>query len=108
MISETGADGVAIGRGAVGNPFIFAEIRASLEGESYTPPSLDERVAAALKQLRVAILEKGEAVAIPESRKQIALYLRSFRGAATIRAKINRATTYEEVAEAMTSALDVE
>ena len=101
MLSETGADGIAIGRGAVGNPFLFREITLALEGESFTPPTLNERIDAALFQLRHAIEEKGEYTAVTESRKQIALYLRSFRGAAQIRAKINRATTYEAVEAAL-------
>ena len=105
MIRETGADGIAIGRGAVGNPFIFAEITAALEGREFVEPTTEERVETALLQLRTATLEKGERMAIPEARKQIALYLRSFRGAARIRAEINRALTYDEVANALRLAL---
>ena len=90
-----------VGRGAIGNPFLFSEILAALSGGEYTPPSLDERIKTALFQLSVAIEEKGEGVAVRESRKQIALYLHSFRGAAAIRAKINRAETYREVEEAL-------
>ena len=105
MLRDTGADGIAIGRGAVGNPFIFSEIKCALEGGIYTPPTLEERVETALLQLRESIAEKGERVAIPEARKQIALYLRSFRGAARIRAEINRATEYAEVEAALRSAL---
>ena len=105
MIRETGADGIAIGRGAVGNPFIFAEITAALEGLEFVEPTTEERVETALLQLRTATLEKGERMAIPEARKQIALYLRSFRGAARIRAEINRALTYDEVANALRLAL---
>lgn len=106
MLRDTNADGIAIGRGAVGNPFIFAEILAALKNESYSPPTLEERVSTALHQLAVAIDEKGERVAIPEARKQIALYLRSFHGAARIRAEINRAQTFGEVEKALKSALD--
>ena len=106
MLRDTGADGIAIGRGAVGNPFIFSEITAALNGEDFAEPSIEARVDAALFQLKEAIADKGERVAIPESRKQIALYLKSFRGAAQIRAKINHATTYEEVEAALKSALD--
>ena len=106
MLKETGADGIAIGRGAVGNPFIFSEIQAALRGESYTEPSIEEKIYAALFQLKEAIADKGERIAIPEARKQIALYLKSFRGAAQIRGQINRATTYEEVEKALMSALD--
>ena len=97
MLSDTGADGIAIGRGAVGNPFLFAEILAAMENREYTPPTLAERVDTALLQLRLSIEEKGESRAVNEARKQIALYLSGFRGAAKIRAVINTATTYSEV-----------
>lgn len=106
VLSETGADGIMIGRGAIGNPFLFSEIRARLSGENYIPPSLPERIDTALFQLSAAIEEKGEGVAVREARKQIALYLRSFRGAAQLRADINRAETYEEVKAALQKALD--
>lgn len=105
MLCDTGADGIAIGRGAVGNPFIFSEILSALKGETYNEPSTEERVEIALLQLKTAVEEKGERVAIPEARKQIALYLRSFRGAARIRAEINRAITYTDVEKALKSAL---
>ena len=101
MLSETGADGIAVGRGAVGNPFLFGEIRAALRGEDYKKPTPDEICDTALRQLRLAIENKGERVAVCESRKQVALYLRSVRGAAAIRCKMNRAETYEDALEVM-------
>lgn len=97
MLSDTGADGIAVGRGAVGNPFIFSEISAALEGKTFAYPSLEEKVRVALWQLRLAIEDKGEARAVPEARKQIASYLHSFKGAARIRVKINQALTYSEI-----------
>lgn len=100
MLSDTGADGIAIGRGAVGNPFIFREILSLMRGEEYILPTLKERADAALYQLAVACEDKGESAAIPEARKQIAQYLRAFHGAAKIRAKINMATTQSEIKEA--------
>lgn len=108
MLKDTGSDGIAIGRGAVGNPFIFSEIRSALCGESFTPPTLEEKVDVALWQLRLAIEDKGEEKAVPEARKQIASYLHSFRGAAQIRAKINRALTYGEIEQIFTEALKEE
>ena len=105
MLRDTGADGIAIGRGAVGNPFIFNEIICALEDKAFTEPTIEERIDTALLQLKTAVEEKGERIAIPEARKQIALYLRSFRGAARIRAEINRATTYDEVAATLKSAI---
>jgi nifR3 family TIM-barrel protein len=105
VLCETGADGIMVGRGAIGNPFVFSEIIASLSGGEYNPPSLEERIETALLQLSVAIEEKGEGVAVRESRKQIALYLHSFRGASAIRAEINRAQTFSDVELALRSAL---
>ena len=105
-LRETGADGIAVGRGAVGNPFIFSEITSALEGKAFAEPTIEERIDTALLQLRTAVEEKGERMAIPEARKQIAIYLRSFHGAARIRAEINRALTYGEVEKALKSALN--
>lgn len=106
MFRDTNADGIAIGRGAVGNPFIFNEIICALENKDYSAPTIEQRIDIALHQLKAAVDEKGERVAIPEARKQIALYLRSFHGAARIRADINRALTYQDVEKALKSALE--
>ena len=103
MISDTGADGIAVGRGAVGNPFIFSEITAALEDREHPEPTLCERIDTAILQLKLAVEEKGERQAIPEARKQIALYLRSFRGASQLRALINRSTSFLEVEAALLS-----
>ena len=108
MLSYTGADGIAIGRGAVGNPFLFREIISAMRGEEYKAPTIREKTEIALLQLRLAIEDKGERMAVPEARKQIALYLRSFRGAAAIRAEINRALTYGEVERILLEALERE
>lgn len=108
MLNETGADGIAIGRGAVGNPFLFREIARSFEGEEYIYPTLAEITNVALLQLRLAIEDKGEKIAVPEARKQIASYLHSFRGAAQIRAEINRALSYSEIERIMLDALKKE
>ena len=97
MLADTGADGIAVGRAAVGNPFIFSEITAMLEGREYTEPTLDMRREYAIEHIRLAVLDKGERVAVPESRGAIASYFTSFQGAAAIRADINRAQTMDEV-----------
>lgn len=108
MIDYTGADGIAVGRGAVGNPFLFREIAALLSGDRFAVPTLRDKIDVALLQLRLAIEDKGERVAVPEARKQIALYLRSFRGAAQLRSEINRATMYSEIESAFLYALENE
>lgn len=105
MLRDTGADGIAIGRAAVGNPYIFAEIEAALSGKSFTPPTLHEKIEMAKRELRLAVEDKGEAVAIPEARKKIALYFKGFRGCAMLRAGINSALTLDKV-ESLLSALE--
>ena len=102
-IRITGADGLMIGRGAVGNPFIFEEIKAALDGREFKSPTLAERIDTAIRQLSAAVLDKGEAIAVPEARKQTALYLKGFKGAAQIRARINLASTFSEVKAALLS-----
>lgn len=102
VLSVTGADGIMIGRGAVGNPFIFSELSAAILGGSYTPPTLDERKRAALTQLTYAIEDKGEQVAVREARGQLAKYFHSFRGSAELRARINRAETRADIEAAIT------
>ena len=103
VLSITGADGIMIGRGAVGNPFLFSEIKAMLSGEDYAEPTPDERKAAALTQLSYAIADKGEFVAVREARGQLAKYFHGFRGSAELRAKINRAESREEIEAAITA-----
>jgi len=97
MLSYTGADGVMIGRGAIGNPFIFEEIISVLSGKPMREIPYEERIDTALLQLSLAIKDKGENIAVRESRKQISLYFKGWRGAAELRANINKAETYAEV-----------
>ncbi|MBQ7789178.1 MAG: tRNA dihydrouridine synthase DusB [Clostridia bacterium] len=102
MLNETGADSVMIGRGALGNPFIFEEIKALLENKSYTPPTIFEKIQVAMEQVRILISEKGEKIGIPESRKHISWYLKGLRGNAPIKVAINGATTYLEIEKILT------
>jgi len=101
MLEYTGCDGIMIGRGAVGNPFIFAEILARLKGEAAPDVTVDKRREVALRQLRLAVEDKGEKVAIPEARRQIAAYFKGFSNSARLRCKINTSTTEAEVIEAI-------
>ena len=108
MLRETGCDGLMIGRAAVGRPFVFREIKAALKGEPIPPVTNAERLSAALLQLDFAIADKGERVAVMESRKQAAQYLFGLRDAASYRRAICEAKTREEVAGILRSALENE
>ncbi len=97
-LSESGCYGLMIGRGAVGNPFLFREAAALLRGEPLPPPpSREERIATALRHLAAAIDDKGEAVAVRECRKVIAAYTHGMKGAASVRFAVNAALTYREI-----------
>lgn len=97
MKRETGCDGIAIGRGAVGNPFVFSKIIAALDGRKETPPTGKERYAAAVAQLRLRAEEKGERAAVLESRKQMAAFLHDFKNAPAARARIHEAESVSDM-----------
>lgn len=104
MLEETGCDGIMIGRGAVGNPYVFEEIAAWMDGEDYTPPTLGERLDFALYQLTLAARDKGERSAVMESRKQLAEVIRGSAGAAALRGRINMAASLAEIREILAEA----
>ncbi len=90
MLEETGCEGLMIGRGAIGNPFIFSELSAFFDNRKYTPPTPDMIADTAIFQLTEMVKEKGEAIAIPEARKHLSAYIYGRRGAAQAREEINR------------------
>ncbi len=97
MFERTGCDAVMLGRGAMGNPWLFSEIRAALYGEEYTPPTDRERIEVALRQLDTAVAEKGEKLGVLQSRGQLSWYLKGIRGASSARGALNTATTKDEM-----------
>jgi len=101
ILRETGADAVMIGRGAIGDPFIFERIRAGVDGIEYSEPTLDERVAVAMRQLSLSAAEKGEYTAVREARGQLAHYFKGFSGAAQLRSEINRAESKAQIEAAV-------
>ena len=103
MYEETGVDSIMIGRGALGNPFIFEEIKCLLEGKSYTPPTVFEKIATARKQVALMIEDKGETIAICEARKHLAWYIKGLHGCTDIKVAINKATTFEEIDRILTN-----
>lgn len=106
MLRATGADGLMIGRGAVGNPFVFEEIRAAIDKETYYSPSAEERARTAMRQLMLSVEDKGEERAVREARGALGRYLRAFRGAASLRARVHMAETVEDVAAVFRDAVN--
>ena len=96
MYEQTGVDGVAVGRGALGNPFIFSQIKSYFETGTYGEYDKRTRLTTALEQVRDMCRIKGEKVAVPEARKHLAFYLKGMRGAAKIKNAVFAAKSYEE------------
>ena len=81
MLKDTGADGIAIARGALGNPWLFDEIYARLNNLPKPKEiSLNERLDTALKQIEKTVLYKGERIALLEARKHLCYYLKYIPG----------------------------
>jgi len=98
MLEETGCDGIMIGRGALGNPWIFRQVECYLkEGRLISPPACEEIIKTALKHLRLLTDLKGEDAGVREMRKHAAWYLRGIRGAGRARRDINRCKTIYEM-----------
>lgn len=98
MFEETGVDGVAVGRGAKGNPWIFREIRSYLEtGVIPDRPTEEEVITMILRHLSLEMSYKPEYVAVREMRKHIAWYTAGLHGSSRLRQAVNEAETAEQV-----------
>ena len=105
MIAKTGCDGVAVGRAALGNPWVFAEIRANLSGESFTPPTEADRRREAMILARDIVGEHGDSAAARECRGRVAHFLAGVRGAAAMRGRIHRAESLSKIEEILAQSL---
>lgn len=102
LLDKTGCDGVAIGQGAMGNPFIFEECNAMINGQSYRAPEKDEVIAVAKDHIKALCTDKGEYLGVREARKHLGWYVKGMTGAAEARRQINSA----ESLDALFCALD--
>ncbi len=100
MMEQTGCDIVMIGRGALGNPWIFGEINRLLGHDRPSMPiSMAERISVLLRHIRMMCDEKGEAVGMREARKHAAWYFKGVKGAAALRRKSTSLETYQDLIE---------
>ena len=98
MLRETGCDGVMIGRGALGNPWIFTQARALMEGrEPPVGPSFTERLDAAWEHAVLFASECDETRAVRELRGQLAWYIKGSPGASALRAKLCEAKSLGDI-----------
>jgi tRNA-dihydrouridine synthase B len=98
MMSQTGCDGIMIGRGAMGNPWLFLRTVHLLEIGSLVPgPGFLDKIEMARRHLKMVEAFKGEDKAVREMRKHISWYLKGLRDAAKVRELINKARTIKDI-----------
>ncbi|WP_293967342.1 tRNA dihydrouridine synthase DusB [uncultured Eubacterium sp.] len=100
MLEKTNADAIMIGRGVLGNPWVFSKINAYLDECRVLPePSVTQKMAVMLKHIQKIIEYKGEYTAIREARHHAAYYTKGMRGGAKLRAEIGKLERFEQLQE---------
>ena len=98
LLQETGCDGVMIGRGSQGNPWIFHQILHWMEtGEHVAKPTHEEVRQMILRHAKLQVECKGEYIGIREMRKHVAWYTTGYPNSAKLRAKVNEVDTLEQL-----------
>ena len=98
MQKETGCDGVMIGRGAQGNPWIFSELLAyDRTGEMPARPTMEEIKQMIYRHARLQVKYKGEYLGIREMRKHVSWYTSGLPNSAKLRGEINAVESLEEL-----------
>jgi tRNA-dihydrouridine synthase B len=91
--SFTGADGIMIGRGATGNPWIFAEVKAAMTGQSHEEPSVEEKIATVKNHVKALHQFYGEYMGVRISRKHFSWYIKNIQLEDSIRASFMAEST---------------
>lgn len=100
MLEKTNANAIMIGRGALGNPWVFSKINAYLDECRVLPePSVTQKMAVMLKHIQKIIEYKGEYTAMREARHHAAYYTKGMRGGAKLRAEIGKLERFEQLQE---------
>ena len=98
LYEQTDCDLIMVGRGALGEPWIFQQIEAYLNHEVLLPdPGMAQRMATLMKQVQLMVPYKGERVALLEARKHTAWYLSGMRGAAQLRREAGSLSSMEDL-----------
>jgi len=98
MLEYTGVDGIMIGRGSMGNPWIFEQIEHYLRtGEKLPRPTNQEKYEILKEHIELDIREKGEGVALNEMRKHIGWYTKNMKDASSFRNEVNHTTSKDEL-----------
>ena len=108
MFEYTGCDGIMIGRGAIGNPWIFSQIIHYLQtGEVLERPSNLEKLEIIKEHYNLAVEKKGEEVAVKEMRKYLAYYTKNMKNSSEFRNMVNRLENKSDVIQALNDYFDI-
>lgn len=109
LLRETGADAVMIGRGALGNPWLFAQCNAMENGQEIPAlPPLPQRMETVRHQITLAAEHKGEHIAMLQARKHFAWYLKGVRGTKKLKACISELNSFGELDRLLEQASQLE
>ena len=98
MLDQTGCDGVMIGRGALGNPWmLYRTVQYLSTGELMPEPGIEEKVKVAILHMERLIKIKGEVIAVREMRKHLSWYLKGMKSAARVKDVIMAGTKRDEM-----------
>ncbi|KAF0090967.1 MAG: nifR3 family TIM-barrel protein [Fusobacteria bacterium] len=106
MLIETGCDGILIGRGFLGNPFLFKEIMEYFNTGKFTLASNEEKLMMAIRQLDYTIEDKGEIIAVREMRKHFGWYLKGIKNGSYYRNIINSCTQVDVLKDLIKTVLE--
>lgn len=107
MYEATDCDFVMVGRAAQGNPFVFKDINAFLDGKDYTPPTLEERFKVLTEQIKLMEEYKDPHIAMLEARKHTAWYMHGLEGAAQLRRMCGEITCFDDIERICQKALEL-
>lgn len=101
MFSSTGCDGIMVARGALGNPWIFEEIRHAINGTTYKKPEASERIDTLIMHYKNTLRYDGERRGVREMRKQIGWYLKGLPNSTELKNRINEEEDPDKVLSAL-------
>ena len=100
MLAQTGCQGIAVGRGAKGNPWIFREINAVMAGKEIPPPpTVKERKEMIVRHAKLMVEYKPEFMVVREMRKHVSWYTTGLHNCAALRDEVNHTESLEELFE---------